>query len=133
MILDSLIVGVMVYAPIFIIAIASGASGAAGEALGTMMTVGFMLALIGFVAWSWLTIRYVRQNGQTIGKKLLGIKVVRSDGSPISLGRIFWLRNVVNGVLGMIPLYRFIDWLFIFGESRQCLHDKLADTIVIKA
>jgi len=33
----------------------------------------------------------------------------------------------------VIPLYGFIEVLFIFGESRQCLHDKLADTIVIKA
>ena len=48
-------------------------------------------------------------------------------------GGIFWLRNVVNGLLGIIPLYGIIDALFIFGESRQCLHDKIADTIVIKA
>ena len=40
---------------------------------------------------------------------------------------------VVNGLLGIIPLYGLIDPLFIFSESRQCLHDKLADTIVIKA
>jgi uncharacterized RDD family membrane protein YckC len=64
---------------------------------------------------------------------MLGIKVVRTDGSPASLGRIFWLRNVVNGLMGLLPLYQFIDWLFIFGESRQCLHDKLADTMVVKA
>jgi uncharacterized RDD family membrane protein YckC len=133
MILDSIIFGVMVYAPIFIIAVAGGASGADGEAAGTMMTVGFIVALIGFVAWSWLTIRYVQQNGQTIGKKLLGIKVVRSDGSPISLGRIFWLRNVVNTLISVFPFYALVDILFIFGESRQCLHDKLADTIVVKA
>lgn len=25
------------------------------------------------------------------------------------------------------------DFLFIFGEARRCLHDRLADTIVIKA
>jgi len=59
--------------------------------------------------------------------------VVRSDGSPVSLGRIFWLRNFVNGLLGIIGPYQLVDWLFIFGESRQCLHDKLADTIVIRA
>ena len=33
-------------------------------------------------------------------------------------------------MLSVIPLYGFIDALFIFGESRQCLHDKIADTIV---
>jgi uncharacterized RDD family membrane protein YckC len=85
------------------------------------------------VAWVWLTILFVARNGQTIGKKLLGIKVVRSDGSKASLGRIFWLRNVVNTVLGFIPLYGIVDLLLIFGEARQCVHDKIADTIVIKA
>jgi hypothetical protein len=33
----------------------------------------------------------------------------------------------------MIPLYGFIEVLFIFGENRQCLHDRMADTIVVEA
>jgi uncharacterized RDD family membrane protein YckC len=94
---------------------------------------GLWLALLGFVAWVWLTILFVSRNGQSIGKKLLGIKVVRSDGSKASLGRIFWLRNVVNTLLGLIPMYGLVDALLIFGEARQCVHDKIADTIVIKA
>jgi len=68
-----------------------------------------------------------------MGKRLLEIRVVRSDGSQASLGRIFWLRNVVNGLLGIIPLYAIIDVLFIFGQRRQCIHDLIADTIVVKA
>jgi uncharacterized RDD family membrane protein YckC len=91
------------------------------------------VALAGFAAWVWLTILYVSRNGQTIAKKMLGIKVVRSDGSKASLGRIFWLRNVVNGLLGIIPFYAVIDPLVIFGEARQCVHDKIADTIVVVA
>jgi uncharacterized RDD family membrane protein YckC len=97
-----------------------------------LATAGTLL-LIGFIAWIWLTILYVARNGQTIAKKIVGIKVVRSDGSKASLGRIFWLRNVVNSLIGIIPLYTIIDLLFIFGEQRQCLHDKIADTIVVKA
>ena len=58
---------------------------------------------------------------------------VRSDGAKASLGRIFWLRNVVNTVLAIIPMYGIVDALLIFGEARQCVHDKIADTIVIKA
>jgi uncharacterized RDD family membrane protein YckC len=83
--------------------------------------------------WAWLTIRYVLANGQSIGKRITGIKITRTDGSRASLGRIFWLRNVVNGLLSLIPLYGLIDALFIFAETRQCLHDKIADTIVINA
>jgi uncharacterized RDD family membrane protein YckC len=85
------------------------------------------------IVWSAITIVLMMRNGQSIGKKATGIKVVRSDGSPVSLSRLIWLRNVVNWIISIIPLYGLIDVLFIFGESRQCLHDKIADTIVVKA
>ena len=134
-ILDGIIFVVMVYLPLIFIAFAGrteadvSASGV-GDAIAL---AAIALTVIGLVAWLWLTIKYVQENGQTIAKKMLSIKVVRSDGSRASLGRIFWLRNVVNTLLSVIPLYQLLDVLFIFAESRQCLHDKIADTIVIKA
>jgi uncharacterized RDD family membrane protein YckC len=103
------------------------------EANWPVLGLGVVLSLVGLVAWIWLTIRNVVANGQTIAKKMLDIKVVRTDGSPVSLSRIFWLRNFVNGLLGVIPLYSLIDVLLIFGAERQCIHDKIADTIVVKA
>ena len=134
-ILDSLIGGIMIYAPFFIVAIAMGglANVDEGEINVSTLWIGGLLSCVGLIAWIWITIQNVVRNGQTIAKKLMGIKVVRRDGSPISLGRIFWLRNVVNGLLGIIPLYGLIDLLLIFGEERQCVHDKLADTIVVVA
>jgi uncharacterized RDD family membrane protein YckC len=99
----------------------------------TPSMLGIALGLVGLGIWAWITIKYVSANGQSIAKRMLNIKVVRSDGSKASLGRIFWLRNVVNALLAVIPFYGIIDALFIFGETRQCLHDKLADTIVVKA
>jgi uncharacterized RDD family membrane protein YckC len=133
-ILDGLILGGMVSLPMILGVIFAGVGGQAGkDNAGAILAVFGTVAFAGFIVWCWLTIKYVMDNGQSIAKKLLGIKVVRADGSPAGLGRIFWLRNFVNGLLGVIPLYGFIEVLFIFGESRQCLHDKLADTIVIKA
>jgi uncharacterized RDD family membrane protein YckC len=133
-ILDTFIFGAMVYLPIILItyglAVASGDNDAAAAAMGF---AGFGLAAVGFVVWCVLTIKYLRRNGQSIAKKLVGIKIIRTNGTPVSVGRVFWLRNVVNGLLGIIPLYGLIEVLFIFGESRQCLHDKIADTIVVKA
>lgn len=80
---------------------------------------------------------FVHRNGQTIGKKWLGIKDVRSDGSRATLGRIFWLRYFVNTLLTVIPLvgslYALVDALMIFGEAKRCCHDYIADTIVIRA
>ena len=133
-ILDGIIFTVMVYLPlIFTLMMADSTDSAGAESSATgMVVIGGLLTLVGAIAWCWLSILYVLRNGQSIAKKLLKIKVVRSDGSRASLGRIFWLRNVVNGLLSIIPAYGIVDVLFIFGESRQCLHDKIADTIVIK-
>jgi uncharacterized RDD family membrane protein YckC len=89
------------------------------------------------IGWLVLTILFVSRNSQTIGKKMLGIKVVRTDGSRASFGRIFWLRNVVNTLPSFIPLvgnfYGLVDSLLIFSEKQQCVHDKIADTIVVRA
>ena len=135
-ILDSIIFGAMVGAPIFAGLIVSGATSTGPDArpsVNAAMLAALGIAAIGFITWCWLTILFVLRNGQSIAKKLLHIKVVRSDGSPVGLGRIFWLRNVVNTALRLIPFYGLVDPLFIFGERRQCLHDKIADTIVVQA
>lgn len=138
-ILDGIIASMMVYLPALVgLAVTGGFSTLANLAEGrdtsfAAIGVAVILGFFGFVAWAVLTIKYVLENRQTIAKRLLNIKVVRSDGTPVSVGRLFWLRNVVNALLAFIPLYGIVDHLFIFGESRQCLHDKIADTIVVKA
>ena len=135
-ILDGLIFGVAVYLPIIVAGVLGGVANAGAQAEEPDMTglgVGFGVAVIGFIVWLGFNIKYMAANGQSIAKKACGIKVVRTDGSRASLSRLIWLRNVVNALLGIIPLYGLIDALFIFGERRRCLHDYLADTIVIKA
>lgn len=128
-ILDGIVLAALVYLPLLLGVALTDGQGDVNPLLVIPMGIGF----VGSIVWIWLTILYVNRNGQTIAKKMLGIKVVRSDGSPAGLGRIFWLRNVVNGILSFIPLYGIVDVLFIFNEQRQCLHDKIADTVVVKA
>ena len=132
--LDGLIAVGMMYGPVLLSILLWSAVGRGPDSAGTGIFLGGLgLALIGFGVWCWLTIIHVKRNGQTLGKKILGIKVVRRDGAPASLGRIFWLRNVINALIGIVPFYVLADHVFIFGESRQCLHDKIADTIVVAA
>ena len=138
-ILDSVIGGAIIYGPIFMsgdmrAAAAQAVSSSNPLAIyGGFFGVGGLISLVGIIIWAVITYRLVDRNGQTIAKKLLNIKVVRADGSKASVGRIFWLRNVVNDLLNIVPLYGLIDHLFIFGERRQCLHDKIGDTIVVDA
>jgi uncharacterized RDD family membrane protein YckC len=142
-ILDSIIVGALVYSPL----VFTGAMGAAmADVVRTNNPMAFWglflsgagaVSLLLFIGWAVITFRLVAANGQTIAKKLVGIKVVRSDGSRATVARIFWLRNVVNTLITLIPLiggiYAIVDSLFIFTERKQCLHDKIADTIVVDA
>jgi uncharacterized RDD family membrane protein YckC len=97
----------------------------------------FYLGLIGALVVLAIDLTLLARNGQTIGKKLLGIKVVRVDRSPVSLIRVFFLRYVFNTFLTLIPLvgslYSLVDSLMIFSESRRTVHDRVADTVVIKA
>ncbi|HET7925554.1 MAG TPA: RDD family protein [Rhodanobacteraceae bacterium] len=133
-ILDGIIASLMILLPASIAGVATGAFDGFGEGQSfSVWHLPLLLCAVGFIAWAWITTLLVARYGQTIAKRMLEIRVVRSDGSQASLGRIFWLRNVVNELLFVIPLYEIIDPLFIFGERRQCLHDLIADTIVVKA
>ncbi|MGJ7505043.1 RDD family protein [Variovorax sp. ZT5P49] len=75
--------------------------------------------------------------GQTIGKALFKIRIARPDGSQAQIGRILGLRDGPVFVMGIWPLlgpiYMLIDCLFIFRASRRCLHDQIADTVVLQA
>lgn len=65
-------------------------------------------------------------NGQSLGKRLLKIKVLdRSTGEPCRLSRSL-IRNLFNG-LGLI------DWLFALGHEKRRLGDYAAETYVVNA
>ena len=135
--LDGLFMVLIVYIPAIVIGGVDSIVASAGDYTQLIFSTFGYVALAGLIVWGVITFILVKRNSQTLGKKLVGIKVVRSDGSHASLARIFWLRNVVNGIPTAIPIvgniYALVDHLFIFTESRQCLHDKIADTMVVKA
>jgi len=62
---------------------------------------------------------------------------VRTDGSQASWQRLLGLRYGVQAALQALPaagmIFGLVDSLWIFGKERRCLHDLIADTIVIKA
>ena len=118
------------------ILIALGGVGADGK-LNVLGGVLMGIVVLFVLAYAVYQLVLLHRNGQTFGKKMMNIKIVRNDGSRAGLGRIFWLRMFVPGLIGAIPfvggLFGLIDPLFIFGEEKRCLHDLIADTIVINA
>ena len=133
-IVDGLIFSAMVYIPLFAgTFIGAASAGADGEGGGAAAAIGLGLALVGFIIWTWMTLKQMGETGQSLAKKYFNIKVVLSDGSPAALSTLILKRNVLTWLLGIIPGYGLVEVLFIFGEKRQCLHDRMADTIVVEA
>ena len=75
---------------------------------------------IGF--WAW--------RGQTLGQLALNIRVVKTDGSDVDL------RAAVLRFLGYILCFVTLGIGFlvsVFDAHRQGLHDKIADTYVVRS
>jgi uncharacterized RDD family membrane protein YckC len=65
--------------------------------------------------------------GQTLGKRVMGVRILRTSGERIS----FWnaLRRQIGYVISGILFLGYI-WI-LFDNRRQGFHDKLAGTIVV--
>lgn len=74
----------------------------------------------------WVVLEY--KTGQTIGKKILNLKVVGIDGSKAEL------KGILIGGVGksfLLPIDVILGWI-LTNEKRQRIFNKLADTVVIK-
>jgi uncharacterized RDD family membrane protein YckC len=105
---------------------------AAGSFVLGALLGGFGLLVL-FVIQVWM----LSTRGQSIGKRILGIRIVmcRDHANPGFL-HAWLLRNFVPGLIGVVPYVGFIfvlvDVCFIFGEQRRCVHDYIAGTKVVK-
>jgi len=92
---------------------------------GGIMLAGWALVLIANVI-------LVATRSQSFGKLCLGIEVVRQDGSRAGFWRIAGLRFLANAAIAMVvPFYSLVDTLFICRTDKRCVHDHLADTVVV--
>ncbi len=93
-----------------------------GGGLETSGTFQFLLTIV--YTWYFLT----RKEGQTPGKKIMKVRVVKLDGSPLSDGDAI-LRTLVSMVSGAVIL---LGYLWAFADSRnQTWHDKVVGTLVV--
>lgn len=101
------------------------------SAIGLAFALGFFAIALLFI----YNLMLLGDRGQTVGKRWLRIRIVRTDGRDADLGRLFGLRMCVPWLIGALagPLFVLPDVLCIFGNERRCLHDMMADTIVVDA
>lgn len=91
---------------------------------GTLKDMGVSLGWAAFyfsITTAWL-------GGQTLGKRILGIKVIKLDGSELSLWESFqryggYGAGLATGLMGFAQVY--------WDANRQAVQDKISETLVI--
>jgi len=87
---------------------------------------GLLGAFLQAAYFTILTWRY----GQTLGKKVLNLKVVTTEYDSLTFGKAF-LREVIGKFISTAILLIGFLWV-AWDEKKQAMHDKLAGTYVIK-
>ena len=105
-----------------ILGIITGALVGAGRATGGGL--GFVIQ----VAYYWYF--WTRHDGQSPGKSIMGIKIVKVDGTPIEDADAI-VRVIGYYISGVVILLGFIA--AINDPNRQAWHDKMAHTYVVVA
>lgn len=120
--LDGLIVGVTNFMIGIVIGVVTG-----GDQNGTVSTLSYLIGLgvsVGYFVF------YQAEQGQTVGKRVMGIRVVGVNGkTPTPM--TFFLREIIGKTISAFIL--FIGYLMPLWDGRkQALHDKIANTFVVK-
>lgn len=117
------------------------------SAYAFILTAGFPAMIFGFLQLQWICTR-----GQTVGKRLLGIRIVNSEGHAPGFFRGVVLRGWIPLAMSLyavnlagdtfffsdmtqigIRVLSFANIVAIFMEPPRCLHDHLAGTYVVDA
>lgn len=112
--------GIIAYIPCWILIMVSYSLGMVGYAIAIayMLTKDALPETGGFLG------------GQSIGKKLMGIKAIKEDTGTSLVGD--YGTAITRQVSLMIPLFGFVDALMVFSDEGKRFGDKWAKTIVVK-
>lgn len=102
------------------------------------MALGFYgLLFLGWLfvgAFQWY---FIVRDGQTLGKKVAGTRIITMSGDLPGFGAGVGLRLWVPTVISMVPcvgpLFGLIDLIMVFPDPHRMLHDMIAGTIVVNA
>lgn len=108
-----------------------------GFDLGIADIVGGMILIAGVImgmAYQWY---FISARGQSWGKRLVGVRIVTTNGLPPGFLRGVLLRQWIFIVFApcypLAAVVALVDMLMIFTANRQCLHDMIATTYVVKS
>src|SRR2546425_2115696 len=77
--------------------------------------------LLGIIYFSYFWSASSPWPGQTVGDKLLGLRIIKTDGSDISIVQAFI--RYVGLFISFIVIFIGVIWV-AFDANKQCWHDK---------
>lgn len=95
-----------------------------GRSLNGVLSIVISL-ILSLIYYVW----YQSLNGQTLGKRIMGIKVIKENGNQVHMGTMF-LREIIGKFCSGVILY--IGYIMAAGRKKRALHDYIAGTIVIR-
>ena len=107
------------------VVVLSTVAGIVSDILGVLVSLVLSLAAIAYFVYMEGTY------GQTLGKRLVGIVVVKADGSACDI-RASAIRNVAR-IVDAFPTLYIVGFavMYLLGEDRQRVGDLVADTMVV--
>ena len=124
-IVDGLVLGVLFWVMSLIFGASSAEGGMASASLGTLGTLLYLI-----LAFAYFTL-LEGNRGQTLGKMLLGIKVVREDNGEVpGLGAaaIRTVLRLIDGIFAYLVGFIAIQ----ISSNNQRLGDMAANTLVVR-
>ena len=104
-----------------------GSSSGFSASLGTAGSIIYFIIVMGYYMGM-----EVQMAGQTIGKKVTGIKVVTATGQPYDWGKSF-IRNILRIIDGLPFLYLVGFIVMVSSKQKQRIGDMAAGTRIVKA
>lgn len=125
--IDNLIIFIVL--GIFTLVLVAIGNSASETMRGILVAIGILISFIFF--WGYYIYFEVRKNGRSPGKEFAHIRVIRQDGTPITLTESI-VRNLVR-IIDFFPggYGLGIVTMFIDGQSRR-LGDIIAGTVVVR-
>lgn len=129
---DTLIVGLLQVVVLIVVLVILNATGGNTLAGGFSMWFVAILSLVGAIFyWGYYVFFEMLWNGQSPGKRWVGLRVIRTDGTPITLSESL-IRNLARLVDFLPAAYGVgIVTMFIDRQSRR-LGDLAAGTLVVQ-
>lgn len=131
-IIDGIISTVLVFPMLYLFGMFNYA--AKGETPPFFFTLG--MAALGFIIFIAVHGYFLKRDGQTLGKKAVGIRIVDLDNDVPKFSTILLARYLPISAVTLIPVIGnflpVVDSLFIFRSDRRCIHDLIAGTKVVQ-